>query len=452
MMFGPAMIPMAWFILKGLWGEYTKRPPLWITYEPEQFPEVTYYDHICGIKYPEIFGGCEDIKVYGDYAIVSCDPYKKQSNFLTGYRPDTPSGNVYIWNYVKDTAPAPIDFGPDFGELRPQGVRGLYLPNENDQPATDVVRIFVANAAKNASVEVFDFTPATGTVEKVISLRHKDAVLDPAALAPISPTQVFLTNTLGYPYRSVLGPLEIISAIPFGTIGYLDFTNATNVTGKAVGASTTPIGMEYVDDTLYVASVQYGIYAYKLYIPPDDLTEEEIAANKSLGKMHFYPGEKFYRTPYLPTHITYSTELDSIVVAGINSYSGEVKAWFGRKSPSWAALLVNQTGPDGKPLVVSDSVTLGLRETDRKFQTLFWDSTGDKFSGLKSMVVENGRRFGVSPHQAGVLVCNTNGLETIEVPDTPATEGERAETPAQARERQRKSDHLEHMYLAKEEL
>ncbi|KAK9316074.1 hypothetical protein V1522DRAFT_403413 [Lipomyces starkeyi] len=452
MMFGPALFPMGWFILKGLWGEYTKRPPLWITYEPEQFPEVTYYDHICGVKYPEIFGGCEDIKVYGDYAIVSCDPYKKQSNFLTGYRPDTPSGNVYIWNYVKDTTPTPIDFGPDFGELRPQGVRGLYLPDENEQPATDVVRIFVANAAKNASVEVFDFTPATGTVEKVISLRHKDAVLDPAALAPISPTQVFLTNTLGYPYRSVLGPLEFVSAIPLGTIGYLDFTNATNVTGKAVGASTTPIGMEYVDDTLYVASVQYGIYAYKLYIPPDDLTEEEIAANKSLGRMHFYPGEKFYRTPYLPTHITYSTELDSIVVAGINSYSGEVKAWFGRKSPSWAALLVNQTGPDDKPLVVSDSVTLGLREADRKFQTLFWDSTGDKFSGLKSMVVENGRRFGVSPHQAGVLVCNTNGLETVEVPDTPASGGEQAETPAQARERQRKSDHLEHMYLAKEEL
>ncbi|KAK9455204.1 hypothetical protein V1511DRAFT_499762 [Dipodascopsis uninucleata] len=445
MIFGPAMFPMVFFLGKLLWGEYTKRPPLWTTYEPEPFPEVVYMPSICQVNYPDVFGGCEDIKVYGDLAIVSCDPYKKQSNFLTGYHPGVPDGKVYVWKYETDEKPIEINVQNEFGEFRPQGVRGVPLPEEN------ALRIFISNAAKNASVEVLDYDLATGVTSKVVSLRHKDAILDPNGLAPISSTQVFIANTLGYPYSTLYGPLEFISAIPFGTLGFLDFSNMTNITGKAVGGTTTPIGLEYHDEQLYVASLQYGIYSYRLYIPPDDIDPELVAENKSLGKMHFYPGENVYRTPYLPTHITYSSELDGIVSAGINSYSGEVKAWFGGRSSSWAGLLVDRKGPDEQPLVVSDTVTLGLRSSDRKWQTLFWDKGGENFSGMQSMVVENGRRFGVSPHQAGVLICKSNGIEAVE--DTRAVKSKTQSDDASASTGEKRSnDKLEHMYLAKDEL
>ncbi|KAK9465634.1 hypothetical protein V1512DRAFT_277253 [Lipomyces arxii] len=448
MMFGPAMLPVAWYLVKGIWNEYQRRPPLWITYEPEPFPEVTYYDSICGIKHPEIFGGCEDIKIYGDLAIVSCDPYKKQSNFLTGHTPGTPSGSVYIWNYVEDSVPIPIDFGVEFGELRPQGVHGLYMPSKEDPevPGTETLRLFISNAAKNASVEVVDLDIATGAVSKVVSLYSNEAILDPAAVAPISPTEVFITNTLGYPYRSIVGTGEFLSGIPLGTIGFMDFTNMNNITSKHVGGSTTPVGLEYVGDNLYVASLQYGVYKHQLYIPPDDLDPEEVANNKSLGRMHFYPGENIFRVPYLPVHISYSKELSGLVVAGVNSYSGEIKAWYGKKSASWAGLLVERTDEEGKPLIVSDTVSLGLKSSDRKWQTVFWDPTGEHFSGMKSMSIENGRRFGVSPHQAGVLICNTNGLETVIPP------AESVKPAAQDPVKPRQQDQMGHMYLAKDEL
>ncbi|KAK9479220.1 hypothetical protein V1514DRAFT_328783 [Lipomyces japonicus] len=436
MIFGPALYPMLWVLAKTLWSEYQKRPPLWFSYEPEPFPEVSYVPGVCDVYRPDVFTGCEDIKVYGDYAIVSCDPYKKQSNFLTGYKAGTPSGAVYIWNYVADSEPVQIEFGDDFGELRPQGVRGIFT-NEHET----TLRIFVTNAAGkgNASVEVFDFTPSTGKIDRFLSLPHGKAILDPVSVVPISATQVFTANTLGYPYRGVLSYLEALSGMPFGTIGYLDFTNVSNITEKSVGASTTPIGIEYHGDKLYVASAQYGIYSYQLYIPPDDITDEQVAENKSLGRMHFYPGEEIFRTPYLPLHLSYSTELDGLVSAGANSVLGQVLSWLSskkRKAASWAGLLV-QLGD----LVVADSVTSALKDKDRKWQTVFWDKTGDKFSGLNSLVVENGRRFGVSLHDQGVLICNTNGLEEVIVPEQEDLEQEIDK---------KNNDKLEHLYLKSE--
>ncbi|KAK9450106.1 uncharacterized protein V1518DRAFT_426011 [Limtongia smithiae] len=452
MIFGPAMIPMVWFFGKMIYGEYFKRPPVWGGYEPDPLPEVTYYDSICSVKYPDILKACEDIKVYGDLAIMSCDPYRRRSNFLTGYFPKTPSGSVYLWDYVQDTEPVPIDFGPEFGELRPQGVYGVYLPNADGSKSEKVLRIFITNASRfNASVEVFDYTYATGSLTKVVSLQNPEILLDPVSVAPISSTKVFISNTLGYPYRPLLGALEFISGIPFGTLGYMDFTDLTNITSKSVGASTIPIGMEYVDDVLYVASFEYGLYGYKLYFPPPDVDPEEVKVNKSLGIMHFYPGERFYRTPYMPTHTSYSKELGGIVITALPSYWAEFKAWSsGRKAPSWAGLFVDRVNEDGGQLIVSDSVSAGLKVSDRKWQTIFWDKTGSHFSGLKSMAVENGRRFGVSPHEAGVLVCTTNGLEPVEVPAEPTVE-----IPldfSQSKERQQQKDKLEHIYLVKDEL
>ncbi|KAK7202543.1 hypothetical protein BZA70DRAFT_97104 [Myxozyma melibiosi] len=442
MIIGPAMFPMLWFIAKGLWGEYHKRPPLWLSYEPEQFPEVTYYDTVCDVVRPEVFGGCEDIRIIGDYAIVSCDPYLKQSNFFTGFTPNTPSGAVYIWNYVTDDTPTPIELPADFGEFRPRGVHARQLTDSSK------IRLFLSNAAyKNASVEVFDFDPATKAVVPFASLHHEEAILDPAAIVSISDDQIFLTNTLGWPY-STLGIIEALSGFPFGSIGYMNLTDMTNITGKSIGVQTTPVGIEYVDEWLYVTSLQYGVYGYQLYIPPNDLDPELVAENKSLGRMHFYPGERVYRTPYLPTHLSYSEELGGIVSAAIPSYSGEIKAWYGRKSASWAGLLVDRAQEDGKPLVVADSVTSGLRSNDRKWQTLFWDKTGENFSGLKSMTIANGRRFGVSPHQAGVLICKTNGLEPVEVPEKAVdTEEQKAQT-----KEKRSKYQLEHLNLAKDEL
>lgn len=334
-----------------------------------------------------------------------------------------------------------VNLPEDFGEFRPRGLSARQLSDSTK------IRLFLTNAAKNASIEVYDFDPETKGLELFASLRHKDAILDPAAIAPLSDDQIFLTNTLGYPY-STLGTLEALSGFPIGTIGYMNLTDMTNITGKSVGGVTTPVGIEFVDETLYVASFQYGIYGYRLYIPPADLDPELVAENLSLSRMHFYPGETVYRTPYLPTHLSYSEELGGIVSAAVPSYSGEIKSWYGRSSSSWAGLLVDRQQEDGKPLVVSDSVTVGLRAADRKWQTLFWDKGGENFSGLKSMSVANGRRFGVSPHQAGVLVCKTNGLEAVEVPETV----EKDDAPAQAKERQRNKDKLEHMYLAKDEL
>ncbi|KAK9458534.1 uncharacterized protein V1516DRAFT_682410 [Lipomyces oligophaga] len=444
MFFGPASFPALWFIAKGLWGEYNRRPPLWLNYEPEPLPEVSYYDSVCSVYHDDIFyGGCEDIKIYGDLALVSCDPYKKQSNLLTGYTPGTPNGNVYVWNYVEDSDPMKIDFG-EIQELRPQGIHGIYT-DETKQ----VLRIFVANAAKNASIEVFDHDVKTGITTKVISLRNKDAILAPSSVAPLSPTEIFMCNTLGYPYTTLFGRAEFLTGFPLGTIGFMNFTDMTNVTGRSVGSTTTPIGIEFANEHLYVASWQYGIYAYQLYLPPNDLDPELVEANKSLGRMHFYPGEIVYRTPYLPTQISYSSELDGLVSAASTSYSGEIGAWFGKKRSSWAGLLVDRKDETGKPFVVSDTVTAGLKSIDRRWQTLFWEPTGFKFNALNSMTVENGRRFGVSTHQSGVLICKYNGLETVDVPEVEL--GAQAATSTtgsstQSTKSAMQVDRLEHLY------
>lgn len=312
-------------------------------------------------------------------------------------------GEIFIWEYTKpETTPVRIEGPPGQTDFHPLGLSVIALPGEGEYTH----RIFITNQRRETGqVEVFDINTKGGS--RFVRSVRTPKIYSPNGIVAYSPTSFFVTNDMYFARKSALGvAAELLFGLPLTEVIYTSFDERSSddlrVQAHTVVriASGNGLEIDWTDRTLYVASMTYGISAYKLPI----VAEGEVP-------LPVLP-TAFFRTPFLPDnlYITDFPSLRTLYIAGVpslGSFAKEMGDKAGKAKIAGSWVLKTSLGERGEehPGRKLNAANMALRQEEWRFETAFSDRGELWGNAATGAVVSEGVFVAGSVSRAGMLVC-----------------------------------------------